>query len=1537
MSEMVPSLPVSTEAASTAFFVVSGTLPLESQSYVPRQADRDLLAALLAGEYCFVLNSRQMGKSSLSVRTMAKLQEAGVQTVFLDLTKLGGSNVTPEQWYIGLLSETGRALGLRKEFLNYWKENAEYSPVQRFFGALHDVAVARLDRRIVLFVDEVDAVKSLSFNSDEFFAAVRECYNRRVQEPVYGRLACALVGSATASDLIQDTRTSPFNIGKRIELKDFTREEVLPLAGGIARPNAASLVERAFTWTNGHPFLTQALCAEIAQDASIQTSADVDSLVGRMFFEAKARERNVNLADVANRVLRSYLDPEQKEEHRAAILDLYRQVWSRRRRVTDDETNRLVAVLHLSGITRSVNGELLVRNRIYERVFDRTWIEQNMPDAELRRQRQAYRSGMLRSSAIAAVVVLIMAVLSGWALTSAHHASLRESEAKVAKDKAKGEAERAEKAERKLSSDAITLQKALDAAKSAQKHAHDQETNAKNQAAIAQTQKQRANAKAAALLIAGNENNLQRYISKMGIVQREWEYDNLPQMRRLLQETERSSDRGMEWDYWKRQCRGAQRTIRVPGQTLSVWRYTRDGRWLLAHGRPRTKSAGTSALRTYVFDAHTVKEWWHYDSADSVSDSYMRDQRDEIAANRYVLLKGGATLTLIDIQERKRVWQRNFPPSPFAVRSYTALLADDRRFVLMQRDPTTGCISVTFHDLVTQAALPGGYTEPVRSAGAICSPNGRYLWRNIGNEMQVVETATGKTLWTKPYAFCLGFSPDGERMLRSSINIFSPVNGNVKTPFSLLETATGKEAPPFPEGTTYAEFTPDTSFVIDGGPAKGFHLRRSNTGEEIWSGDRIPHVTSDDRYYLFEQDNLIHVYETAFQQEILTLRNSHKMYDNTYDNHVYIGNSLYFAASADASQIALKQDDGSLAIWDTAFPIEQPLISGDLTSSPKLSADGKTLLGTNSPNSGSTNKLRRWDTRNGQALLTLHGDAEYATALLTADAGRVILYNNKRDVPGCFVAVVTDTTTLKPVCRFEVDEHWRGKRREDPNRPPDPDWNLRWKRGGTLCACLTADGSQYLHVSSDNTIERIDVLSGQRLTPFNCPAEPLSLSCSPNSATLMVMGNAKNNDGSLLALDMHTGKEKRTFPFPATTITVVNGLKGVRSNPLSLASLQFSRDGRFACLSLLVRNGVNPTSGALATPVPTLLLDLRTGKEALPLHDCLSVVFFSDNQRVATADSLGRIEIWNLATGKRLQVLEDNTGRRIIDLQVTADGTRLFCSYARETRLWSVATGKLLQVLSDVTQVHGFADGSVLLQGEMFPHTHKPNSVGIVTRNDAWWMRAPHAVETAVPAEIGPASRYSRQGRAAAEAGQWQRAHDAFATAVRLQSDDPNDYSGLAVTQLLLGERAGYGQTCERMAAQWELRMTPECCLAANGLRSYAALIAGAKEALQNSPQDNPNKLNLGDLQFRAGQWQECVNTLTPLLAPEAVATTVPDVEDWVFAAMAYWHLGKKEEAKRYLKSGEECLARKKPPIAWDDRAAYDIWMKEAQALITPR
>jgi hypothetical protein len=226
-----------------------------------------------------------MVKSSLMVRTAASLQELGAHVARLDLTAFG-QNLTPDQWYDGLLTRIGEQLDLEDELESYWLTHERLGPMQRFSQALTEVVIAKLSGRVIIFIDEIDVVRSLPFSTDEFYAGIREFHNRRAQNAALGRLTFCLLGVATPSDLIQNVSVTPFNIGKRIELDDFTELESSPLISGLGRGRklGADLLARILRWTGGHPYLTQKLCQAVANDTSVTRIGDVDRICDKLFF-----------------------------------------------------------------------------------------------------------------------------------------------------------------------------------------------------------------------------------------------------------------------------------------------------------------------------------------------------------------------------------------------------------------------------------------------------------------------------------------------------------------------------------------------------------------------------------------------------------------------------------------------------------------------------------------------------------------------------------------------------------------------------------------------------------------------------------------------------------------------------------------------------------------------------------------------------------------------------------------------------------------------------------------------------------------------------------------------------------------------------------------------------------------------------------------------------------------------------------------------------------------------------------------------------
>ena len=127
--------------SSASFYVTGGTFRQDALSYIERQADRDLYDALQAGDFCYVLTSRQMGKSSLMVHTTARLRKEGVAVVVLDLTAIG-QNLTVEQWNDGLLRRMGRPLDLEDELEEYWLEHDRLGPLEHWMAALEQIVLS---------------------------------------------------------------------------------------------------------------------------------------------------------------------------------------------------------------------------------------------------------------------------------------------------------------------------------------------------------------------------------------------------------------------------------------------------------------------------------------------------------------------------------------------------------------------------------------------------------------------------------------------------------------------------------------------------------------------------------------------------------------------------------------------------------------------------------------------------------------------------------------------------------------------------------------------------------------------------------------------------------------------------------------------------------------------------------------------------------------------------------------------------------------------------------------------------------------------------------------------------------------------------------------------------------------------------------------------------------------------------------------------------------------------------------------------------
>ncbi len=1058
----MPGTKPETSPRPKRFFVSGGTLPTDSGCYVKRGADEELFASLTCGDFCYVLNTRQLGKSSLKVRTADRLREAGVAVVDLDLTHIG-LPATSEQWYYGMLLEIGSQLSLTAPLRDFWREHREQvAPFQRWQMAMREIVLGSVLGQLVFFIDEIDNVRSLSFPTDEFFAGIRECYNRRALDPEYARWTFCLLGVASPADLISDSQTTPFNIGTRIELNDFTRQEASHLADGLhasSRSNAMELYDRIFFWTNGHPYLTQRLCRAVAEipESQTKTASAIDQICEQLFFAPEARHNDDNLAFVGNRLTRGARDL-------AALLGLYSKVLQGRN-VGDPVTISLVTELRLAGVVRVESGRLYVRNRIYARVFDRVWVRENLPDAEIRRQREAYRKGIARATAFYATVSLVICALAIVAM------------------KLKGQADR----------NASLLRKEA-----------------------ARTLEQTVNAQR------------QLYYANMAAAPRDWQAGHLAHLKQLLEETSKNENRGWEWGYWHHLCNLEVARIPLYQAVLSVG-ISPDGLRLALpgkHGVELCDAMSGSIVRSlgelesdsvittaYSPDGDRIAAGganggiWVWDVATGRQVLAIRATGSPIQVLRYSddgLLIVSSDYFYRNVRIRDSKTGLDLLRSGLAPDDHGYVSNDGRHMIVLGHDGIARTIALAHWKV--EHSWPANDTDFGRVA---LSPDGRRLatW-GFGVNLRILDADTGRTtrlIAHKSSPEVVAFSKDGSHLITAckdgSTTIWDAVSGD--------DLVTLRIDPP----ANFAAFFPDGGHVVTLGDESfvkvwsarnerrlvSFHAQREFVIGLGFSPDGKRIVTGG-------ADSVARVWDVATGSKLFELAG--------HTSDVYAA-----AFSPDGKKILTGSNDATAIVWDAYSGLALNTLHGrgGRVDSVAWSPDGRSVA-----TGHHDGAARIWDSADWKMSRTIRGRAVRVMSLaFLTDGSQLVTAGPDLEAKGAMditnisngyckwsatcpqwlwsVAATPDGSKVACGCQDNTIRVFDARNgREQPF--------LQGHTDNVHAVAISPDGRRILSGSHDGTVRIWDTNTGHETLLLQCPHEVYAVAWSPDGQHIAAGG-----------------------------------------------------------------------------------------------------------------------------------------------------------------------------------------------------------------------------------------------------------------------------------------------------------------------------------------------------------------------------------------------------------------------------------------------
>lgn len=326
--------------------------------YVMRDADRQLERVIdEMGRPAYILVARQMGKTNLLLHMKRRREAVGDVACYFDLST---RHATLQAFFRAIIDAAIVALDaedLRQAIQEERKGGIE--PNVEFDMHLRRLLEATRPQRLIFFLDEIDSLIGVSY-SDKVLAQIRSMYFARENHDVYNRLTYVLSGVAEPADLIKDKNISPFNIGEKIYLENFSLSELDAFLRQADLNMPPSLVERVFHWTSGNPRMSWDICAalEDMMGAGERLTPDhVDEAVDRVYL----RDFDRAPVDHVRTLVRA--DPSLRD----ALMSMH---YGKANTLDDAIRSRLF----LAGITKSGRASPDFNNRVVAEALPPDWL-----------------------------------------------------------------------------------------------------------------------------------------------------------------------------------------------------------------------------------------------------------------------------------------------------------------------------------------------------------------------------------------------------------------------------------------------------------------------------------------------------------------------------------------------------------------------------------------------------------------------------------------------------------------------------------------------------------------------------------------------------------------------------------------------------------------------------------------------------------------------------------------------------------------------------------------------------------------------------------------------------------------------------------------------------------------------------------------------------------------------------------------------------------------------------------------------------------